>query len=135
VVEAQPGLPSTSCINGIERLTGENVAIDPKGLFGPLSNPTGPPPESRSPAAGHDHGAPEKDRLASTIESPNTPAAPEKQDCICEHCGTAFAGRKGNGFLLNRGRLGWEAFDANERPIGVFEDQAAAAAAIAEPAS
>jgi hypothetical protein len=38
------------------------------------------------------------------------------------------------GFLLNRGHLGWEAFDANERPLGVFEDQAAAAASIAEPA-
>ena len=43
-------------------------------------------------------------------------------------------GRRCIGFLLNRGRLGWEAFDANEQPLGAIEDQATAAAAIAEPA-
>jgi hypothetical protein len=48
---------------------------------------------------------------------------------------SVYEGRQCIGFLLNRGRLGWEAFDANEQPIGVFDGQAAAAAAIAEPSS
>jgi hypothetical protein len=46
---------------------------------------------------------------------------------------SVYDGRQCIGFLLNRGRLGWEGFDANER-LGVFEDQVAAAAVIAEPA-
>jgi hypothetical protein len=34
------------------------------------------------------------------------------------------------GFLFNRGPKGWEAFDADDQSFGIFETQAAAAAAI-----
>jgi hypothetical protein len=49
-----------------------------------------------------------------------------------------YDGRRCIGFVLNRGRRGFEAFDCDERSLGVFETQAAAAAAIhphTEPAT
>jgi hypothetical protein len=38
------------------------------------------------------------------------------------------------GFLVNRGKLGWEGFDANECPLGLFKSRDEAAAAVFERA-
>jgi hypothetical protein len=35
-----------------------------------------------------------------------------------------------SGFILNRGPAGFEAFDVNDRSLGLFETQALAAAAL-----
>jgi hypothetical protein len=56
-----------------------------------------PGPESRSPAADHDHGAPKEDRLRSTIEIVDTAASENIQASICEHCGESFEPRKRSG--------------------------------------
>ena len=41
-----------------------------------------------------------------------------------------YDGRECRGFLLNRGKTGFEAFDAAERSIGTFPTQDEAAAAL-----
>jgi hypothetical protein len=56
-----------------------------------------PDPESRSPATWEDHGAQEKDRLASAIECANTPNSQNIQPRICERCGNTFEPRKNSG--------------------------------------
>jgi hypothetical protein len=72
-----------------------NPTIESKKLSGELSNRTGPPPESRSPAVEKDDGAPkEDDRLGGTIDRNNNQATPEKQECICSNCGSVFTPRK-----------------------------------------
>jgi hypothetical protein len=43
---------------------------------------------------------------------------------------TLHNGRDCIGFLLSRGRSGVEAFDANERSIGIFADAKTAAEAV-----
>ena len=43
---------------------------------------------------------------------------------------TVCSGRDCIGFLLSRGRSGVEAFDANERSIGIFGDAKTAADAV-----
>jgi len=45
-------------------------------------------------------------------------------------------GRRCAGFLINRGKAGWEAYSANEISLGVFSNMAEAARAIpVEPAA
>jgi hypothetical protein len=39
------------------------------------------------------------------------------------------------GFILRRGKLGYEAFTANERSLGLFKNQNDAAAAVSERAA
>ena len=46
-----------------------------------------------------------------------------------------YAGRECAGFLLPRGKTGVEAFDANNKSIGIFPDQKSAADAICARAS
>ncbi len=46
-----------------------------------------------------------------------------------------FAGQRCIGFILNRGRDGFEAFDVNDRSLGVFPSVKAAAAAVSEAKS
>jgi hypothetical protein len=46
-------------------------------------------------------------------------------------CLSVFVGRTCIGFLLLRGKIGIEAFDADTRSLGLFSDQRSAAAAIA----
>jgi hypothetical protein len=41
-----------------------------------------------------------------------------------------YDGQHCRGFILGRGRSGWEAFDSSERTLGLYESQAAAANAI-----
>jgi hypothetical protein len=41
-----------------------------------------------------------------------------------------YDGQRCLGFILPRNKLGWEAFSANDRSLGLFKDRAAAAAAI-----
>jgi hypothetical protein len=41
-----------------------------------------------------------------------------------------YEGQRCIGFLLNRGRTGWEAFDADEVSLGIFPTQQAASDAI-----
>ena len=43
---------------------------------------------------------------------------------------TVYDGRRATGFLLCRGRDGYEAFDADQRSLGVFTTAKAAADAI-----
>jgi hypothetical protein len=43
---------------------------------------------------------------------------------------SVFAGQVCIGFILNRGEAGFEAFDADERSLGLFPTQREAAAAI-----
>ena len=49
--------------------------------------------------------------------------------------GAGGVGTRCVGFLLNRGRRGFEAFDADTRSLGIFPDQKAAADAVYEAAS
>jgi hypothetical protein len=41
-----------------------------------------------------------------------------------------YGGRTCLGHVLNRGRQGYEAFDANDRSVGLFKTQAEAAEAL-----
>jgi hypothetical protein len=41
-----------------------------------------------------------------------------------------YDGRTCPGHVLNRGRQGYEAFDANDRSVGIFKTQAEAAEAL-----
>jgi len=43
---------------------------------------------------------------------------------------SVYSGRDCIGFLLNRGKVGYEALDANEKSLGVFPSEKAAADAI-----
>jgi hypothetical protein len=43
---------------------------------------------------------------------------------------SVFDGRRCVGHILSRGKQGYEAFDGDHRSLGVFDTQAAAAAAI-----
>jgi hypothetical protein len=43
---------------------------------------------------------------------------------------SVFDGRRCAGLLLHRGRVGWEAFDANETSLGIFATRQDAANAI-----
>jgi hypothetical protein len=43
---------------------------------------------------------------------------------------SVFDGRRCAGFLLNRGVTGWEAFDADQKSLGVFPTRRDAADAI-----
>jgi hypothetical protein len=43
---------------------------------------------------------------------------------------SVYSGRECVGFVLARGRLGFEAFDRDERSLGLFAEQQAAIAAI-----
>jgi hypothetical protein len=43
---------------------------------------------------------------------------------------SVYDGRQCVGFVLNRGRSGFEAFDAEEKSIGLFETQDAAVASL-----
>jgi ribonucleoside-diphosphate reductase alpha chain len=84
-----PGdLPSDSAVNGLDCPTSLKSRSKPKGLLGGLSNRTGPPPESRSPAGLPSREAPEIDRLGGTIEEENTPSAtrPQENIDICRNC-------------------------------------------------
>jgi hypothetical protein len=45
-----------------------------------------------------------------------------------------YDGRECRGFVLARGRLGFEAFDRQERSLGLFKTVAAAANAVADAA-
>jgi hypothetical protein len=47
---------------------------------------------------------------------------------------TVYEGRTCRGFILARGRSGFEAFTADEKSIGLFPTQRAAAGAITEQA-
>src|SRR5262249_60837936 len=47
---------------------------------------------------------------------------------------TVFDGRELCGFILKRGRTGYEAFDRGERPLGIFKRAPAAANAVVDPA-
>jgi hypothetical protein len=46
-----------------------------------------------------------------------------------------YSGRECAGFLLKRGRAGIEAFDADDKSLGIFPDQQSAANAVSEAAS
>jgi hypothetical protein len=46
-----------------------------------------------------------------------------------------FEGRRCSGFILSRGRDGFEAFDVNDRSLGVFTLVKAAAAAVSAEAA
>jgi hypothetical protein len=46
---------------------------------------------------------------------------------------SVYSGRTCVGFVLRRGKAGFEAFDVNERSLGLFPGQAEAIASIAEP--
>jgi hypothetical protein len=70
--------------------------LESEGLLGELSNHTDPP-ESRSPAGSHSHGAPENDRLAGAIEKENSQPVKNSQENICARCGQAFQPRKRSG--------------------------------------
>jgi hypothetical protein len=48
---------------------------------------------------------------------------------------SVYEGRTCAGFILNRGRLGFEAFTADHRSLGTYPTQRAAADALMEPAS
>jgi hypothetical protein len=41
---------------------------------------------------------------------------------------SVYSGRECNGFLLDRGKAGCEVFDANEKSLGIFPNEKAAAA-------
>jgi hypothetical protein len=43
---------------------------------------------------------------------------------------SVYDGRVCIGFVLPRGKLGWEAFDADDNSVGTFKTQAEAAAAL-----
>ena len=43
---------------------------------------------------------------------------------------SVYDGRHCVGFVLPRGKVGFEAFDADQRPLGIFPSQREAAAAI-----
>jgi hypothetical protein len=43
---------------------------------------------------------------------------------------SVYSGRVCCGFLLNRGKTGFEAFDADQRSLGLFPTQREAAAAL-----
>jgi hypothetical protein len=45
---------------------------------------------------------------------------------------SVYDGQRAIGFILQRGKLGYEAFTANERSLGLFKNQNDAAAAISE---
>jgi hypothetical protein len=48
---------------------------------------------------------------------------------------SVFDGRELVGFILSRGKLGYEALDHNERSLGLFPTQKAAATAVMETKS
>jgi hypothetical protein len=48
---------------------------------------------------------------------------------------SVYDGRRHIGFLLLRGKAGVEAFDADNRPLGLFSDMKTAAAAISAGAA
>jgi hypothetical protein len=48
-------------------------------------------------------------------------------------CLAVYSGRTCVGFLLLRGRQGIEGFDADDRSLGLFQDQKSAADAISVP--
>jgi len=48
---------------------------------------------------------------------------------------TVFDGRELCGFILKRGRTGYEAFDREERPLGIFKTAPAAANAVVDAAN
>jgi hypothetical protein len=43
---------------------------------------------------------------------------------------TIYSGRECIGLILNRGKSGWEAFDADQHSLGIFATEQAAADAI-----
>jgi hypothetical protein len=45
---------------------------------------------------------------------------------------SVYDGRTCVGFIIGRGRLGFEAFDAGQRSLGIFPTQRAAADAVSE---
>ena len=47
---------------------------------------------------------------------------------------SVYSGRDCIGFVLNRGKVGYEALDANEKSLGIFPTERAAADAISEGA-
>jgi hypothetical protein len=48
---------------------------------------------------------------------------------------SVYSGRELRGYILNRGVLGFESFDAAERSLGIFPDMQAAADAVSAEAS
>ena len=94
------GLDEPSTNNNLDCLTGANVALEAKGLFGLLPNNTDPPPdpEIERPASAHaDSGPSVRNCWQSKSDTADTPPAPEKQESVCENCGSVFEPRKGSG--------------------------------------
>jgi hypothetical protein len=46
---------------------------------------------------------------------------------------SVYSGTVCLGHLLNRGKLGWEAIDADDRSLGLYPDEQSAARAIPDP--
>jgi hypothetical protein len=46
---------------------------------------------------------------------------------------SVYAGRECVGFILARGKLGFEAFTADQKTVGLFKTQREAAAALPDP--
>jgi hypothetical protein len=74
------------------------------------------------PKRGKARGARRVDRLGQQIGAEANPRKPELQ--------AVYDGRTRIGFIVNRGRAGFEAFDAGERSLGVFPDLRRAADAV-----
>jgi hypothetical protein len=59
-------------------------------------------------------------------------AHPDRETATASSLVSVLSGDRCIGFLISRGRDGFEAFNADERSLGIFPTQHAAAAAIAK---
>ena len=83
------------------------------------------PRKARGPAA--DDAAREPQAIVSADELRSRKATSSRRPCLA----TVFAGQTSCiGFLLSHGKLGHEAFTADEHSLGLFPTQREAAAAI-----
>jgi hypothetical protein len=82
------------------------------------------PPESLGNAGRRYEGT--KGKLKNQRSFENTPSPNKNQHSLL----AVYDGQRCRGFILERGRTGWEAFDSSERTLGLYQSQAAAADAI-----
>jgi hypothetical protein len=87
------------------------------------------PRKASRPAA--DDAAREPRAGVSAGELRSREATATRRPCLA----TVFAGQTCIGFLLSRGKLGHEAFTADERSLGVFPSMKLAASAVSEAVS